>query len=464
MFPLIEAIPFNDPFEYFRRVAERSFAIFLDSSLEHETLGRYSYIAFDPFLTLTSKDGKVKIGEDEFEGDPFSEMTRILAQFQFKTQSDGTPFQGGMLGYIGYDAAHHVEHLPSAKLDDMGFQDVAFGCYDVVLGFDLLERKAWIFSSGYPEKNEKARLDRAQQRMQAALTLLLEEIEKPFERSETVISRNSIRTPFSKDTYCDGVKQFIEYILAGDIFEGTLSQRFTASMPPAMTPFQLYERLRRFNPAPFSAYLNFPDQIIASASPERFLKLQAGQVETRPIKGTVRRSIDSAEDRALAMQLEHSEKDRAENVMIVDLMRNDLSRVCEDHTVKVPQLCGLESYATVHHLVSVVEGRLKPEQDAMGLLRATFPGGSVTGAPKIRAMEIIAELEPTARGPYCGSIGYIGFNGDMDTSIVIRTFTIKNNMITFQVGGAITADSDPACEYDESLAKATAMIRTLTEY
>lgn len=463
MFPLVEQIPFKDPFEYFRVVAEQPFAMFLDSSLQHPTLGRYSYIAFDPFLTLISKDKQIQIGCDEREGDPLEEIARLLEQYPLETRLEGTPFQGGMLGYIGYDAAHHIERLPSARFDDLRFQDIALGCYDVVLGFDLSEQKSWIFSSGFPEKNEKTRLQRAQERLQFALSLLFEGMEKPFERSEAVIPQTAIQSPFNRAMYCDGVKQCIEYILAGDIFEGTLSQRFIAPMP-AITPFQLYERSRRFNPAPFSAYLNFPEQVIASASPERFLKLKAGQVETRPIKGTVRRSTDLAEDHILANQLQRSEKDRAENIMIVDLMRNDLSRVCEDHSVKVPQLCGLESYATVHHLVSVVEGRLKADQDAVTLLRATFPGGSVTGAPKIRAMEIIAELEPTARGPYCGSIGYIGFNGDMDTSIVIRTFAIKDDKVTFQVGGAITADSDPASEYDESLVKAAAMIRTLTEY
>lgn len=463
MFPLFESIPFHDPCDYFQGISDQPFAMFLDSSRQHATLGRYSYIAFDPFLTLVSKNGKVTMGDLESDADPFAILTDILKQYPLSLNQAGPPFQGGVLGYFGYDLAHHLEVLPKAQTDDMAFHDLALGCYDLVLGFDLLEKKAWIFSSGYPEKEPKARLLRAQSRMSDGLSWLQLQKAKKFIPSSAVITRDQIQSPFTKETYCDAVSQFIEYILAGDIFEGTMSQRLSAPMPD-MSPFELYERLRRFNPAPFSAYLNFPDQVIASASPERFLKLHQGVVETRPIKGTVRRSLDSIEDAQLAVGLENSEKDKAENVMIVDLMRNDLSRVCEDGSVQVPKLCGLESFETVHHLVSVVTGKLAPRQDAINLLKATFPGGSITGAPKIRAMEIIAELEPTARGPYCGSVGYVGFNGDMDTSIVIRTFAIKNQQVTFQVGSAIVADSDPEGEYEESLVKAAAMIRTLVDH
>jgi len=215
------------------------------------------------------------------------------------------------------------------------------------------------------------------------------------------------------------------------------------------------------NPAPFAAYLNFGETVIESASPERFLSLRNGWVETRPIKGTRPRGSTAEEDERLATELLASEKDNAENVMIVDLLRNDLSRVCRDGSVSVPELCALETYATVFHLVSTVVGEMRPGLGAVDLLRASFPGGSITGAPKIRAMEIIAELEPTQRGPYCGSVGWFGFDGGMDTSIVIRTYAIKDGWVTFQAGGGIVADSDPAAEYEESLAKARALIRAL---
>jgi para-aminobenzoate synthetase component 1 len=253
----------------------------------------------------------------------------------------------------------------------------------------------------------------------------------------------------------------IDYIYAGDIYQANLSQRFQTILPEGDSPFALYQRLRRLNPAPFAAYLNFGDIVIASASPERFLQLRGGWVETRPIKGTRPRGATPVEDKAHARELLASEKDRAENVMIVDLLRNDLSRVCRDHTVTVPELCVLESYATVHHLVSTVVGQLNPGATAIDLLRATFPGGSITGAPKIRAMEIIAALEPTQRGPYCGSIGYVGFDGNIDSSITIRTYAIKNNVVTFQAGGGIVADSDPAAEYEETLTKAGALMEAV---
>jgi len=234
-------------------------------------------------------------------------------------------------------------------------------------------------------------------------------------------------------------------------FEANLTQRFKARLPDHVKPFDVYRRLRALNPAPFAAYLTFKETVLASASPERFLRLMQGMVETRPIKGTRPRGKTAEEDALLAKELLQSEKDHAENIMIVDLMRNDLSRVCKDHSVKVSQLCGLESFGELHDDVHAID-----------LLCATFPGGSITGAPKVRAMEIIAELEPTRRGPYCGSIGYIGFNGDMDSSIVIRTYAIKDKDITFQAGGAVVVDSDPRAEYEESLLKANALRMALT--
>ncbi|HWA49261.1 MAG TPA: aminodeoxychorismate synthase component I, partial [Dongiaceae bacterium] len=245
--------------------------------------------------------------------------------------------------------------------------------------------------------------------------------------------------------------------------QANITQRFRARLPAGFERLALYEALRARNPATFAAYLDLGATALLSSSPERFLKLDGRQVETRPIKGTRPRGRSPAEDSALAAELLASAKDRAENLMIVDLLRNDISRVCEIGSVKVPVLYGLESYATVHHLVSVVTGQLGAERDALDLLRACFPGGSVTGAPKIRAMEIIAELEPTARGPYCGSIGYISADGNMDSNIVIRTYCIQGDELTFQVGGGIVADSDPQAEYEESLAKAKALIEVLAQ-
>jgi para-aminobenzoate synthetase component 1 len=252
-----------------------------------------------------------------------------------------------------------------------------------------------------------------------------------------------------------------EYIVAGDIFQANLSQRFQA--PLREPPFDLYRRLRRWNPAPFAAYLGFDRLEIMSASPERFLRLDENRrhVETRPIKGTRPRGLGPMHDAALGRALAESAKDRAENVMIVDLLRNDLSRVCRPGTVRVPELFALEQHPTVHHLVSTVIGELDPAADAVDLLRAAFPGGSITGAPKVRAMEIIAELEPTRRAVYCGSIGYLSVTGAMDTSIVIRTFLALWGQVYFQAGGGIVADSDPELEYRETVDKARALIEVL---
>jgi para-aminobenzoate synthetase component 1 len=271
-----------------------------------------------------------------------------------------------------------------------------------------------------------------------------------------------LRSTFTHAGYLTAVGRVREYIIAGDIFQANLSQRFEAVLPEP--PFDLYRRLRLKNPAPFAAYLGFSDLTVLSASPERFLRLNdQRQVETRPIKGTRPRGLGPMHDAALGRALAESAKDRAENVMIVDLLRNDLSRVCRPGTVRVPELFALEQHPTVHHLVSTVVGELATGKEAVDLIRATFPGGSITGAPKVRAMEIIAELEPTQRGVYCGSICYISATGAMDSSIVIRTYLALRGQVYFQAGGGIVADSDVELEYRETLDKARALIEVLVE-
>jgi para-aminobenzoate synthetase component 1 len=268
-----------------------------------------------------------------------------------------------------------------------------------------------------------------------------------------------LSSKFSRGQYLAAVCRAVEYVHAGDCFQVNLSQRLLH--PTALPPLKLYRRLRERNPAPFAGYLDLGDFAVASASPERFVRVEGGEVETRPIKGTRPRGPTPEEDRVRAAELLHSEKDRAENVMIVDLLRNDLGRVCAYGSVRVAALCRLESYPTVHHLVSEVRGRLRPGLGPVDLLRASFPGGSVTGAPKVRAMEIIAELEPTARGPYCGCLGYVGFDGSADTNILIRTFTVGKGWVQFPVGGGIVADSRPVGEYEETLHKAEGLLRAL---
>ena len=453
----IEEYGYLDPVAAFARVAAEPFALLFDSALQDPRHGRYAFVAADPFLTLVAKDGEIRLGERCFRGDPFLALHDELARYRQRGHRNVPPFQGGAAGYFGYDLCHHLEKLPAPPPEngELAFPDMALGFYDVVAAFDLWQRRAWIISTGQTQTDNGNRAVRAAERA-GVFRAKLENTASP--RPPAAIGFPvSWQSNFTRDAYQAGVAKIIDYIRAGDIFQANLSQRFRARLPEHFDSFALYQRLRAVNPAPFAAYLNFGDVVLASSSPERFLRVRGDMVETRPIKGTRPRGMTPAEDAALAEVLRESAKDRSENVMIVDLLRNDLSRVCRDHSVHVPELCVLESYATVHHLVSTVTGRLRPGMTAVDLLRAAFPGGSITGAPKVRAMEIIAELEPTRRGPYCGCIGYIGFDGAMDTNIAIRTLAFKNQTAVFQAGGGIVADSDPALEYEETLDKAKAL-------
>ena len=394
-------LPYLDPFHAFRAFAEDETALFLDSALSMERLGRYSFIAAEPFQVLSAKDGLIGHGGERETGNPFDLLERELKRFPLAAREDLPPFQGGVAGYFGYELGQHLEDLPRPATDDMAFPDLALGFFDTVVAFDHHEQKTWILSSGYPEQDAGARETRAKARARHFRDRLDSQPEDPGPAPDAALAAE-VRSNFSRAAYEDAVQRVIDYIHGGDIFQANLTQRFRTALPPEVTPFDLYRRLRAINPAPFAAYLRFGDVVVASSSPERFLKLRGGRVETRPIKGTRPRGRTPREDDALALELLSSEKDRAENVMIVDLLRNDLSRVCKDRSVEVPELCVLETYATVLHLVSTVVGELRPGMGAVDLLKACFPGGSITGAPKIRAMEIIAELEPTYRGPYCG--------------------------------------------------------------
>jgi para-aminobenzoate synthetase component 1 len=453
---LIQDVAYGDPLGDFARFAHLPGAIFLDSARPDGDTGRYSFIAADPFLTLKARDGWIEDGESRFAGDPFAALAERLARYPVESEPDLPPFQTGAAGYFAYDLARHLERLPAHRIDDQPLPDLLMGFYDWVIAYDHQLKRAWAMSSGHPGRSEEARKTRAAER----LAFVRQQLAQPPALPNASV-RAEPKADVERAPYEGRVRRVIDYILAGDIYQANISQRFNATLPEGSDPFALYCALRQRNPAPFAAFMRHGDVAILSASPERFLKLRNGHVETRPIKGTRPRGRTPAEDRELAAELAASEKDRAENLMIVDLLRNDLSRVCRDRSVEVPVLFGLESYATVHHLVSIVTGELNEGRTAIDLLRAAFPGGSITGAPKIRAMEIIAELEPTRRGPYCGSVGYVGFDGSMDTSIVIRTMAILGRHLTFQAGGGIVADYDPAAQYDETLTKARALIDTL---
>ncbi len=433
----------------FARLAGTRHLTFLDSAMSHATLGRFSFLAADPFATLEARGGRTFWAGEEVAGDPLTVLKDKLALYRQPKRVGLPPFQGGAAGFISYDFGRRLERLPDPAAEEDGVPELLLHFYDVVLAFDHREKRAWLFSTGWPETETGRRASRAIERAQEFRRLLQS---APAPRGVGVAELDW-HSNFSRADYEAAVARTVDYILAGDIFQANITQRYAARLPEGFDTVAFYERLRQVNAATFAAYLDYGDLVVASASPERFVQIYDGRVETRPIKGTARRVADPVEDARIAEALLASEKDRAENVMIVDLLRNDLSRVCRPHTVHVPALCGLESYAGLHHIVSVVSGVLEDGADACDLMRAAFPGGSITGAPKIRAMEIITEIEGRGRGLYCGSIGYFSFDGSADTNIAIRTVTFRDGEAFFGVGGGITALSDPAAEYEETLTK-----------
>jgi para-aminobenzoate synthetase component 1 len=471
--PLVEELtPTPSAWDVCVRLARLPRLLFLDSADTGGALGRYSFITADPFAWLRSRGRDIwENGSRLDDTDPFAVLAERLACWPSTALPGLPPFQGGAAGLFGYDLCHHLERLPRPRFDEFEIPDLAVGFYDWVVAFDHHERRAWLISTGLPETEPLWQQRRAEERLRAVRTLLQggpsrveSQIGKPAPavvpaRSFPVSRMHWVSSNFDRDSYLAMVRRGIDYIHAGDCYQVNLAQRLLH--PATQPPLELYQRLRARNPSPFAGYFDLGDFTIVSASPERFVRVEHGEVETRPIKGTRPRGATPDEDRARADELEASAKDRAENIMIVDLLRNDLGRVCEYGTMRVPAVCRLESFRYVHHLVSEVRGRLKPGLTAVDLLRAGFPGGSVTGAPKIRAMEIISELEQTARGPYCGCLGYLGFDGSCDTNILIRTFTVGRGWLQFPVGGGIVADSVPEHEYDETWHKAEGLLRAL---
>lgn len=445
-----EEIAYLDPVQAFAPWAGQPWSMLLDSAQADGARGRYSFIAVAPFQTLMVANGQTVVDGLPVAGDPFLALQNLLQRHAGALHSGLPPFQGGAAGYIGYEMAGYLETLSDPYPDDMGIPDMALGFYDLVAAFDCVSRKAWIIARDCGRADMADRLAQLRQGIESARAQKLAAL------SDSV-DVTAWQGNFTQSAYRAAVARVMDYILAGDIFQANIAQRFALSLGPDFNRFEFYRRLRAVNAAPFAAFMEMGEFALASSSPERFLRLENAQIEARPIKGTRPRSASVTEDAALAQALLQSEKDRAENVMIVDLLRNDLSRVCEDGSITVPLLCGLESFASVHHLVSSVTGKLRPGLGPVDVLRAAFPGGSITGAPKIRAMQIIAELEPNRRGPYCGGIGYIGFDGTMDMNIAIRTVAMNARQAVFHAGGGVVADSVPAAEYAESLDKARAL-------
>lgn len=430
--------------------------VLLESAAEAGGLGRYSICAAEPTRVFQSKDGKTLLTQAGtpvvFSEQPLDKLKSLLKTFHVD-YSGPLPFYGGAIGAFSYDLKDQLEFLPKCAVRDIEFPDIWLGFYDWAVVFDHGESAVWFVVS--PWANDPELLNNR-------IFELVEASRRGVDAGEP--KRREVMPAFdtnmTKEQYLNAIGRVKEYIRNGDIYQVNYTQRFHTTLEGSA--LELYGKVRTVNPAPFAAWMDIGEFQVVSASPERFVRLTGDVIETRPIKGTRPRGKTAAEDEANRAELLASEKDQAELLMIVDLERNDLGRIAKTGTVAVTELFKLETYATVFHLVSTVKARIREGLDAVDCIRATFPGGSITGAPKIRAMEIIDELEPTARNLYTGSIGYIGYNGDLDLNIVIRTILCKGNDAWFQVGGGIVWDSDPELEYEECLHKAKGQISALS--
>jgi len=491
---LVEELDLKLPFWRYHGIFQSdSYSFLLDSAKDSQKLGRFSFLGGDPFLVCRSKripgaeavlDARIEVLElaspegERFtkpvfkrrQGNPFEDLRNLMNAFAIDHSQYckcPVPLISGAVGYFGYESGHFVEQLPDRGCDDLGLPDSYFMFVDTLLAHRHQAEKSYLSVVGRGRTDEAAR--RAAESSRDAMLARIEAFEAnpPAERPaisprQAAQTQIEVKTHFDEVSYCQTVAEIKERIFAGDIFEACLTHRLESPLDGG-GPWDLYEELRRVNPAPFACYLNFPEAQVVSASPERFLSLDQNRIaESRPIKGTRPRGATVREDERLRQQLFQSIKDRAEHVMIVDLVRNDFGRVCKFHSVNVPELMIIEPYATVFQLVSTVRGELRPEVSGMDLIKACFPGGSMTGAPKIEAMKIIDRLEPVKRGIYSGSIGYLDFSGRLDFSIVIRSFVVKNGRCYYNVGGAIVADSDPLAEYLETMDKAGALKTALT--
>lgn len=454
--PKVIVVPYHaDSRVYFLALQDLPYPVWLDSCQPASERGRYDIIAAEPTTLLTTRAGESLIQDltgrepdRRSHQDPFTLINELMPPVCQSAQLDAErlPFCGGAIGFFGYDLARQLERLPSLAKADLSLPDLHIGLYPWALVIDHeTQTSAIVALPGADTRLAESRLN-----AETHLKSFLEKDAEPFKI-------NRFDSNINIDSYIEKFDTIQEHILEGDCYQVNFAQRFSANF--SGDPLAAYLSLRLASPAPFAGFIPLENGAIASVSPERFIDCDDGLASTSPIKGTAPRDPDPSQDKRNARALENSEKDRAENLMIVDLLRNDLSRCCEQ--VNVPTLFELQSFANVHHLVSTIEGRLKPGETPLSLLRAAFPGGSITGAPKIKAMEIIESLESHKRGPYCGSLGYISACGRMDTSIAIRTLVFDNGRVHCWGGGGIVADSTAEAEYQESLTKVTLLMRTL---
>jgi para-aminobenzoate synthetase component 1 len=465
---MITELRFIEPWKIFSSFAELPYACMLESTYLHPKLASFSYIGvFPEFILIQEKKDEVKLVEKNNteiikSTNIFQELKNIIKQYNKVSNPSGINFIGGGIGYFGYDLASIIEerlNLSSKKNPALPYSVFAF--YDTVLAFDHFLKKTYIINFSPFERYSFIKQKKSKEK-EAKILSLVNPSPKPLNIKDdfNIACVLSNFSNFTKDEYIKAVNKALEYIYAGDIYQVNLSQRFCIDYPNN-NPYELYLRLRKTNPGYFAGYLNFKDFIILSSSPERFLYVKNNRVQTRPIKGTIKRGNSWIKDKINKKRLLRSQKDKAELLMITDLLRNDLGKVCKYRTIKVKRLREIEKHKTVFHTVATIEGELEEGKDLIDLILATFPGGSITGCPKIRSMEIIDALERISRGIYTGSLGYISFSNIMDMNIIIRTFLLKEKRLYLSAGGGIVADSNPQAEYYETLYKASGLFNSL---
>ncbi len=457
-------------------------AVLLESVRVHEKIGRYSFVAADPYLIFRSRGESVdlhwctaptgKYGKSAtVSRKPLAKLRDLMANYRTIRRPDLPPFTGGAVGFLSYDFVRQIEKVPQAAVDDLAIPEACFLFMDMVVAYDHFRGRAWLIVNpgareqemGFrkPAAEEWPRLhDEAVTRIEIAMGMLEQGTGMTAPRGTASGGAVSIEPNMTRERFEFMVRRAKDYIAAGDIYQANLSQRFSAKLF-GRDPLELYRVLREINPSPFAAYAEFGDMTIVSSSPERLVRLSGRSADTRPIAGTRRRGKDFDETRHLTAELLTNEKERAEHIMLLDLERNDLGKVCDYGSVAVDEMMVVEDYSHVIHIVSNVRGELAAGRDGFDLIRAVFPGGTITGVPKVRCMEIIDELEPVARGPYTGSLGYLANTGDLDLNIIIRTFVVKDGVAHVQVGAGIVADSEPEREYQETLQKAEALFNAL---
>lgn len=456
------------PVSAFRKIDDGKYSFLLESVEGGEKWARYSFLGSRPSVVVRSYDHTVEIvsrGKVErrtFRNDPLEVIKDVLSAYTPVPDPSIPRFHGGAVGFMGYDTVRFFERLPERPKPGMGLPDVFFMITDTLVIFDNVTHRITVVSNAHVNGTSVTAAYREAVAKIDAIVRKLKQGKSPkpkAQRSKSPKKKTPLTSNFTQARYEQAVLKAKEYIKAGDIFQVVPSQRFERSI--SVEPFEIYRALRLINPSPYMYFLRCGDAIIVGASPEVMVRLDGERIDLRPIAGTRRRGENEEEDRRLAAELLADPKERAEHIMLVDLGRNDVGRVSRPGSVNVSELMVIERYSHVMHIVSNVRGTLVGNRDAFDVIRASFPAGTVSGAPKIRAMEIIDELEPTRRGPYAGAVGYFGFSGNMDTCITIRTLVIKNGKAYIQAGGGVVADSDPAAEYQETVNKAKAMMRAV---